>query len=355
VSTQTAARGAGGKASLDAPFPYFGGKSAIAHEVWRRFGDVPNLVEPFFGSGAVLLSRPAEHEGCIETANDLDGLLSNFWRALKADPEAVAHHADWPVSECDLFARHVWLVQRRDSLTERLMADPDWYDAKAAGWWCWGICCWIGSGWCSGEGPWTVADGKLVNLRESGSAGQGVNKQLVHLASAGRGVNRKRVQLGNAGTGVNRKLMHQGQRVNQVREWFHRLAERLRRVRVCCGDWSRVCGPTPTIKQGLTGVFLDPPYSQGRTANLYAHDSMTVADDVRAWAIEWGEHPLMRIALCGYDPLEMPEGWTPLRWKAHGGYGSQGDGDARENAGKEIIWFSPGCLGPDRPMQAVLW
>ena len=33
-----------------APFPYFGGKSAIAHEIWARFGDVPNYVEPFAGS-----------------------------------------------------------------------------------------------------------------------------------------------------------------------------------------------------------------------------------------------------------------------------------------------------------------
>jgi hypothetical protein len=30
-------------AALKAPFPYMGGKSRIAREVWRRFGDVPNL------------------------------------------------------------------------------------------------------------------------------------------------------------------------------------------------------------------------------------------------------------------------------------------------------------------------
>ena len=38
-----------------APFPWFGGKSRVAHIVWDRFGNVPNYVEPFFGSGAVLL------------------------------------------------------------------------------------------------------------------------------------------------------------------------------------------------------------------------------------------------------------------------------------------------------------
>ena len=43
---------------IDSPFPYFAGKSRVAAEVWARFGAVDNYVEPFFGSGAVLLARP---------------------------------------------------------------------------------------------------------------------------------------------------------------------------------------------------------------------------------------------------------------------------------------------------------
>ena len=58
---------------LKAPFPYFGGKSMIAKEVWAHFGDVPNYVEPMFGSGAVLLGRPSWHTNSIETLNDADG------------------------------------------------------------------------------------------------------------------------------------------------------------------------------------------------------------------------------------------------------------------------------------------
>ena len=65
------------------------------------FGTVKNYVEPFFGSGAMLLSRPDGWVG-TETVNDADGLLANFWRAMKFDPEATAHHADWPVNENDL-------------------------------------------------------------------------------------------------------------------------------------------------------------------------------------------------------------------------------------------------------------
>ena len=81
------------------PVTYFGGKRRVAGLVWPRFGDVVNYVEPFFGSGAMLLNRPMPFSG-PETVNDADGFISNFWRAVVADPEGVAHAADWPVNEC---------------------------------------------------------------------------------------------------------------------------------------------------------------------------------------------------------------------------------------------------------------
>lgn len=230
-----------------APFPYFGGKSTIASEVWQRFGnDIRNYVEPFFGSGAVLLNRPdwSPDATYLETVNDKSGFLANFWRSVRDDPEQVAYHADWPTNENDLHARHIWLVNQADSLSDRLEGDPDYYDAKIAGWWVWGAACWIGGGWCSGRGPWQSVDGKMTN---TGDAGRGVKRQRIHLGDAGQGVNRQRIHLGNAGSG------EQG-----LYAWMESLSERLRRVRVCCGDWSRVCGPTPTYKIGLTGVFLDP-------------------------------------------------------------------------------------------------
>ncbi len=82
---------------LSAPFPWFGGKRKVAAEVWRRFGRVDNFVEPFFGSGAVLLGRPTPVVG-NETVNDLDGYVANFWRAIKLSPEATAEWADNPVN-----------------------------------------------------------------------------------------------------------------------------------------------------------------------------------------------------------------------------------------------------------------
>jgi hypothetical protein len=82
--------------------------------------------------------------------------------------------------------------------------------------------------------------------------------------------------------------------------------------------------------------------------DLYAEESGSVAHDVREWAIEHGEDPLLRIALCGYEGEHaMPDTWTEVAWKATGGYGSQASGRGLANAHRERIWFSPHCLEPD--------
>ena len=337
------------------PWPYFGGKSTVASIIWLRLGNPPNYVEPFAGSAAVLLARPDEHHWWeqTETVNDADGLLANTLRAIALDPDGVARAADWPVSECDLHARHSWLCGQRDALTAQLEGDPEWCDPKAAGWWIWGACAWIGSGWCApNAGPWRVVPGAET---ESGQpellrVGGGQKRQLPHLGSAGQGINRKLPHLGDA-----------GQVPDVCAEWsehlramMRALANRLRRVRICCGDWSRVCGPTPTFKLGTTGVFLDPPYSTeaSRATDCYAVDSGDVAHDVRAWCLANGDNPLLRIALSGYEGEGHEEleraGWDCVTWKARGGYGSQGNGQGRANAGRERLWFNRSCLGREQ-------
>lgn len=295
----------------------------------------------------MLLARPEPFVG-TETVNDADGFVSNFWRACKADPDAVAKYADWIISESDMHARHSWLVARKDSLRARLEGDPDYHDAKIAGWWAWGLCCWIGSGWCSGDGPWSVVDGELVRTGEPG----GNRRQLVHPGDAGRGLSRKIVYLGTGGRGITSRLGDGVQGTcaewsDHLRAMMGRLSDRLRRVRVCSGDWSRVCGPTSTTGQGLTAVFLDPPYSDtaGREGGIYRVDDQAVAHAARDWAVEHGEDPLMRIALCGYvGEHAMPPSWSCVSWKARGGYGSQARGSDNVNAARERIWFNPSCL-----------
>lgn len=340
--------------TLRAPFPYFGGKLAIARLVWARFGDVPNYVEPFAGSLAVLLARPDAHSWWerIETVNDLDGMIANYWRAVQHDAAAVARWADWPVNENDLHARHAWLLGQSERIVTRLEGDPDWHDAKVAGWWLWGICAWIGSGWCAGAGPWQSVDGELVRTERS----DGTWRKRPHLGNSGQGINRKLPHLGDSDRGINRQLPgmidgrgHAAAWIDHLIDTMQHLSDRLRRVRVCCGDWTRVCGPTPTVKQGITAVFLDPPYDQAeRHGSLYVHD-LSVSAAVREWAIAWGDDPRMRIALCGYDTERaMPADWEAVPWKAQGGYGLQGEGRGRHNAAREVVWFSPHCRQPAR-------
>lgn len=343
---------------LKAPFPYFGGKSQIAEEVWKRLGDAPTYVEPFFGSGAVLLSRQHQWWDRHEIVNDLDCFVANYWRATQADPDAVALHANWPSVESDVHARHYWLVNHEADLRESLEGDPDYYDARAAGWWVWGICNWIGSGWCSGRGPWHVVDGKLVKPDTSLDESKGISRQLLYLGG-GRGINRKIIRVGQKSVvGINRKVTDKMSNASSltevwsshVKEIMAGLSDRLRQVRICCGDWTRVCPDRPTMDTSITAYFLDPPYElEGRTGGLYTNDTLSsdisVAAAVRNWAVEQGKNNIVRVALCGYQgDYEMPSDWEALSWKAKGGYSGQGDGHAKENATREMIWFSPYCI-----------
>lgn len=67
---------------LKPPFPYFGGKSKVASIVWQALGQPKHYIEPFFGSGAVLLNRPDWTAGMVETINDKDSFISNVWNEL---------------------------------------------------------------------------------------------------------------------------------------------------------------------------------------------------------------------------------------------------------------------------------
>lgn len=94
--------------------------------------------------------------------------------------------------------------------------------------------------------------------------------------------------------------------------WFSALSDRLRHTKVCCGSWEHVVTKASTYGQGLTAVFLDPPYDAGDA---------------------------------------MPDSWDCVAWKAAGGYGNQREDN--DNAGRERIWFSPHCLQPQAELFAM--
>src|SRR3990167_11050894 len=179
---------------LEAPFPYFGGKGAIADVVWQSLGDVKHYIEPFFGSGAVLLNRPGyESSRHVETVNDADGFVCNVWRALQFSPDETARWCDWPVNHADLMARKAELIKNESRLLENLVADDKWHDPVMAGYWIWATSCWIGDGLTSpGQRP--------------------------HLSNAGKGVHKigRIPQIGKGGGGIHKFSM----RNQSIYDWF---------------------------------------------------------------------------------------------------------------------------------------
>jgi len=348
------------KDNLQAPFPYFGGKSKVANIVWGALGQPKHYIEPFFGSGAVLLMRPGYNPGeHLETICDKDGHVANVWRSLQFDPDEVARWCDWPVSHADLTARKRVLVENGEALLNELINDPEYYDAKLAGYWIWSASCWIGSGLTRSNGGHQL--GKRPHLANSGV---GVHKlgQIPFVSKWGMGVHQlgKRPHLDNSGVGVHKLGQRDSTETtgrcvqepynDNVYKWFRQLSERLRYVRIVCGDWTRVCGGNWQDNMGTVGVFFDPPYGVTDRDNVYDTDDYTVARRVRGWAIERGKKESYRIVIAGYD-LEgeelLKEGWMEYKWETRGGYGNCANGD-NSNRKRERLWFSPHCLSEER-------
>ena len=349
------------------PWPYFGGKSGAAPAIWEALGDVDHYVEPFCGSLATLLLRPHEANRTYhsETVNDADGLLVNAWRSIQWSPDATAEAASWPVAEADVHARHLAILRwQRERDLERLMGDPKWHDPEIAGWWIWGACCWIGSGWASGRGPWVVsADGRMV--RREGK-GEGTWKQLPHLSDNGRGVNHAGAR--EPGVILPDAADFHPVTMPEVRRWFAFLSARLRHVRILNGDWKRaVTGGaskpiTVRMGDGHAGIFLDPPYraTGTRDADLYTNDDGDdISAEVRAWCEKHGDDPKLRIVLAGFagegHEALTARGWREVEWfKAgflKGGMGNtsaraDGDDAPAHQQHLERLWFSPACIAP---------
>ena len=354
-----------------APFPWFGGKAKAAHLVWRLIGDVPHYVEPFYGSGAVLLNRPhpANRPYYSETVNDLDGLVVNFWRAVQWYPEDVAHAASWPVSEADKSARQIALLRWRDGALDRLAGDACWCDPLMAGWWAWAVSVQIGA--FEGKSGWTAdpSTGKIYSQPRGRTREPGVVRARTHLTGNGQGVNqpgtrvpgvldvptaehgRSRLDTVDWGAAYHDLTMP------ELIRWLRHLAARLRHVRILNGDWSRLvttgAAHTLPVRQGHgpCGVFLDPPYADtaGRDNSVYACEDLQVAHDVHAWCLANGDNPLFRIVLAGFEGEHgsalVDAGWTEHEWFT-GGFltGGMGNVGKKHQMHRDRLWASPHCL-----------
>jgi len=226
----------------------------------------------------------------------------------------VAKYADYPVTEIDLHSRHRWLASAStDDFKKKMLDDPNYYDLKIAGWWVWGIGASIPGNWLCQRG--------LNAIPAISSAGGGIHGLTF-----------------------------------DIQERFNQLQKRMKRVRVCCGDWSKIVTPAVTFNskgigdKDITGIFLDPPYSlSGRVKKVYQQDN-DIFNQVCDWAIENGNNSRMRIIVCGYkDDHKFPDDWKQKEWSSNGGMANQALGNSRgkDNSKREVIYFSPHCLRKD--------
>jgi len=300
---------------IRAPFPYYGGKYSIVDELNRRFGDVDVRIDPFCGSAAWILASPPVQ---TEVINDLYADVVNAYRAIRADPDAVAYYCDYPVSELDRFARTWTLRETLPERAARCAADPDWYDAKAAGYYIYAVSTDIRARPYR-RGPWVVEGGKIVKR----DGAKGIQKAV-----------------------PNTQRKSSRRRYAALVEWFRQIAERLRNVAILCGDWRRAISTFPSGKYGVTAILIDPPYPD--YGHIYATDEQRpVWFDAARWAVECGDNPNVRIAVCGYWSPEtdalFPANWKRFRWRANGGFGNQRKRGASEKRYRECVWFSPHC------------
>lgn len=288
------------------PAQYFGGKRRIASIIWKGFGNISNYLDPFCGGLSTLLLNPNPCK--IESINDIDCLLTNFWRAVSKEPEEVAKLCDIPINEIELHARHKRLLELKTSeFKQKMEDDVNFYDVGMAADWIYGQSISIGNNWLQSKGL----------------------KALPLLSNAGSGI-----------FGL----------TYDIQKDFKILQDRLKKVRIVSGDWKRIVTPSVTCnnkglgKNDVTGVFLDPPYLQSNRDKVYSNDT-NVYKEVCEWAITNGDNPRMRIIVCGYDgDFEFPETWKKHHWSSTGGMSALGDGRGKQNSKRETIFFSPNCL-----------
>ena len=214
------------------------------------------------------------------------------------------------VHNCDLHARHRWLHERRDLLQTHLEEDPDWCDPKIAGWWLWGMCHFFTGAFCVRENP---------------------NRSKL-LCDSNRGITTPS---------------------QDPYQWMAELRDRMRHVKVLCGDFKRALTPSVvTPNGGISGVFLDPPYDGGDTRVYGSQDSTSIFQDTLNWAIA-NASDTVRVVLAGYDSRPMPEGWREIPWVGHGGHGRRKDDGANTNFNRERLWLSPSCQNPTAPATSL--
>ena len=392
---------------LRSPYPWPGGKSPCLDIIADNIGGVTTLVDPFLGSGVVPLNYPHPVRRVI--VNDKNGMLTNAWRSMQADPEAVAAHADWPISHIDLQARGNYLRDSLPDLHERVLGDWRYYDPELAGLWLWVVCnsidmgrsvsmqdirslsgrvpkdCATGHG-IQGEGRVSMrvpssgtrqgvgtaqehpdpnerqyippggfprgvqarGDASRPNLNKTGGVGNGIQSH---------GVDRSRPNIPwHIGEGIQRKSEYDPEHPGaRLIPWLRAIQERIFRWIILSQDWRKVLdsrtvlGLLPSVPHQTVGIILDPPYDSGQgRSRMYAEDSFSVAGEVRRWLLT--PHKML-----GTEPWRHPKMKIVY-------CGFEGDFPETELPdARKILWQRKGGMEftsgkqPDHDRQECLW
>lgn len=85
---------------MSALLNYPGAKWGMAEEIVSLMPPHRSYLEPYFGSGAVLFNKPPS---AIETVNDIDGDIVNFFTVIREQPEELARLIDLTPYARDVF------------------------------------------------------------------------------------------------------------------------------------------------------------------------------------------------------------------------------------------------------------
>ena len=301
------------------PFAWFGGKRKALDAVWSFLGDCHSYSDPFGGSCVVPLNAPPSVRRVV--VGDVNGHIVNAWRAMAYDPDAVADALDQPVFHLDLRARAGVLRRSAEGLATMLGEDPDFYDARLAGWWIWAI-------------------------RHSFDRGESLTPHDTRdmIPRSPHGPRPSRADLR-----AEIRAIH-----DRVRHWY-----------VLARPWATVVGSATllglTQMSGPCGLLLDPPYDgvSRLRHKVYASDGHDVAGDVRRWlttpdpisGIAPWDHPRLRIVYCGYDgdfaDSELPNA-RKVEWARTGKIFARGQTPGDKATRSETLWASPACVGQER-------
>ena len=281
-------------------FCYFGGKRRIANEVWKRLGKPDLYIEPFLGGGAVFFAKPEEYKGGFDLLNDSDGLIINFYRAVRVLGDELFSMTQIPTSECDLMANLNEFRKEKKDLIENLCKDNVYYDLDLAIMFFYNI----------------YKSVALCGISES-STRKSVKPTVKRYKFKDRGV------------------------------LFEKCKEIFKNAILDSSDWKNIIRKAIEVDKKIDlrrCFFLDPPY---RTSNidksLYNKFDPVFPDIINFCLENELKYP---IAICGIDGdyPELDKTWEKLLWESNMGLKSFRKKDESVIIRKKaVVYFSPAC------------